>query len=123
VSRTPLDATAKSSDIAELVSHLYLCEGLSTYRIGTATGLDRQRVGRILAKSGVPVKPRGAGRRRPVDDRQLAINESMEQLYVDSGLSSREVAEITGVPERTVRARLRSACGCGPADDSTGRTG
>lgn len=108
VSRAPLGIPGNSADIAELVSHLYLCEGLSTYRISAATGLDRQRVGRMLAKSGVPVKPRGAGRRRPVDERQRALDESVERLYVESGLSSREISEITGMAERTVRNRLRS---------------
>ncbi len=108
VSGALLGVPENSADIAELVSHLYLCEGLSTYRIAAATGLDRQRVGRMLAKSGVPVKPRGAGRRRAVDDRQLAMDKSMERLYVDSGLSSRQIAEITGMAERTVRSRLRS---------------
>jgi hypothetical protein len=41
--------------VAELVSHLYVCHGLSTYRIAGMLGIDRQRVGRLLAKAGVPV--------------------------------------------------------------------
>jgi len=96
------------TDLAELVSHLYLCEGLSTYRIGAVTGIDRQRVGRILARAGVPVKPKGAGRRRRVDEDRAALDEAMERLYAESGLSSRDVSAITGIPERTVRARLHA---------------
>jgi hypothetical protein len=95
------------TDLAELVSHLYLCEGMSTYRIGAVTGIDRQRIGRMLARLGVPVKPRGAGRRRSVDEQQAALNEVIERLYVDSRLSSREISAMTGVPSRTVRDRLR----------------
>lgn len=96
------------TDLAELVSHLYLCEGLSTYRIGAVTGIDRQRVGRMLARAGVPVKPGGAGRRRPVDEDQAALDQIMERLYAESGLSSREISAMTGVPQRTVRDRLRA---------------
>lgn len=96
------------TDLVQLVSHLYLCEGLSTYRIGAVTGIDRQRVGRMLAGAGVPVKPRGAGRRRPVDRDRAVLDEAMERLYAESGLSSREISAITGIPERTVRDRLRA---------------
>jgi hypothetical protein len=96
------------TDLAELVSHLYLCEGLSTYRIGAVTGMDRQRVGRMLARAGVPVKPKGAGRRRPVDDDQAALDAVMERLYAESGLSSGEISAITGIPQRTVRDRLHA---------------
>lgn len=95
------------TDLAELVSHLYLCEGLSTYRIGAVTGMDRQRVGRMLARAGVPVKPRGAGRSRPVDEDQDALDGAMERLY-ESGLSSGEISAITRIPQRTVRDRLRT---------------
>jgi hypothetical protein len=94
--------------VAELVSHLYLCEGLSTYRIGELTGMDRQRVGRLLARLGVPVKPRGAGRRRRADEQRAALDQLMKRLYVESGLSSRQISAATGVPQRTVRDRLHA---------------
>ena len=98
----------RDADLSDLVSHLYLCEGLSTYRIGAVTGVDRQRVGRMLARAGVPVKPRGAGRLRPVDKGRAALDGAMERLYVESGLSSRQISAITGIPQRTVRDRLRA---------------
>jgi hypothetical protein len=101
-------ASLASADLTELVSHLYLCEGLSTYRIGTTTGIDRQRVGRLLNRAGVPVKPKGAGRRRAAADGQAALDEVMEQLYVESALSSPQISAITGLPERQVRSRLRA---------------
>jgi plasmid maintenance system antidote protein VapI len=89
--------------------HLYLCQEFSTYEIARRTGLDRQRVTRMLRKSGVPLRARGAGRLRalrrtgdPPDLPQL-----MRDLYEDAKLSSRQVAAILGMPERTVRERLR----------------
>jgi hypothetical protein len=104
----PSGIRSSGSDLAELVSHLYLCEGLSTYRIGSVTGMDRQRVSRMLARAGVPVKPRGAGRRRPTNQGQAALDEIIQQLYSDSGLSSGDISAITGIPQRTVRDRLRA---------------
>lgn len=106
---SPATAIARGSvSVAELISHLYLCEGLSTYRIGELTGMDRQRVGRLLARLGVPVKPRGAGRRRRAGEQQAALDRLIERLYVGSRLSSRQIAAATGVPQRTVRDRLRA---------------
>ncbi len=95
---------------AELVPHLYVCQGLSTYRIAGITGISRYRVGRLLGQAGVPVKPRGAGRQRQLGAEQDALTDTMARLYLDARLSSGRISWITGIPERTVRARLRR-CG------------
>lgn len=102
----PLGTEVPRNVAAGLVTHLYLCEGLSTYRIGQIAGIGRQRVGRLLAGEGVPVKPRGAGRRRLRDDRQAALDELMAWLYAERGWTSVEISGLTGVPQRTVRDRL-----------------
>jgi hypothetical protein len=94
-----------------LLSHLYLCLGQSTYRIAERTGIDRQRVTRALRRAGVPLRPRGAGRLRPVhdpDDRQCPPW-ILRELYAGARLSSPEIAAILGMPERTVRDRLHRA--------------
>jgi len=89
--------------------HLYACEGLSTYQVAARTGSDRQRVTRLLKQAGVPLRPRGAGRLRPL--RRAGdfpgLPELMRALYEDARFSSRQVAALLGMPERTVRDRLR----------------
>lgn len=103
------DATAADRWPPERLAHLYLCRGLSTYRIAELAGLDRQRVTRTLHRAGVALRPRGAGRlrplRRPYDPPGLP--QLMTELYEVAKLSSRQIAAITGLPERTVRERLR----------------
>ena len=96
------------ANTAALVSHLYDCQGLSTYEIATATGISRQRIGRLLHKAGVAVKPRGAGRQRPPDVEQAALTDLAERLYLQSNLSSGQISVMIGVPERTIRSRLRA---------------
>jgi len=103
------EAAASGSWPPEQLVHLYLCRGLSTYRIGELTGLDRQRVTRALHRAGASLRPRGAGRLRP-ERRQgdpPVLPQLMAELYETRRLSSRQVAAITGLPERTVRDRLR----------------
>jgi hypothetical protein len=97
-----------SAEITVVVSHLYVCEGLSTYRIGQLLGLNRQRVGRLLAQANVPVKPRGAGRRRRLSEEEAAAADTMARLYVEAGFTTVQIAALTGVPDRTVRDRLRA---------------
>jgi hypothetical protein len=90
------------------LGHLYLCRGLSTYAIGEITGLDRQKVTRILRRSGVPLRPRGAGRLRPLRrDDPPGLPRVLAELYEAGRLGSPQIAAITGMPERTVRDRLR----------------
>jgi hypothetical protein len=98
----------RDAHLAELVGRLYAGQGLSTYRIAEIAGISRPRVGRLLRKAGVPVKPRGAGRRRPLGAEQAALVDLMELLYLRSRLSSGQIAAVTGIPERTVRSRLRA---------------
>jgi hypothetical protein len=90
------------------LAHLYLCQGLSTYAIGEITGLDRQRVTRMLRRAGVPLRPRGAGRSRPLRrDDPPGLPRVLADLYEAGRLGSPQIATITGMPERTVRDRLR----------------
>jgi len=93
----------------ERLAHLYLCCDLSTYRIAEFTGLDRQRVTRALHRTGVALRPRGAGRSRPLrrPDDPPGLPQLVTELYEVARLSSRQIAAVTGLPERTVRDRLR----------------
>jgi hypothetical protein len=93
----------------EWLAHLYLCRGLSTYRIAELTGADRQRVTRTLHRAGVALRPRGAGRFRPLRRAHdlPGLPQLITELYEVARLSSRQIAAITGLPERTVRERLR----------------
>jgi hypothetical protein len=91
------------------LAHLYLRHGLSTYQIAARAGVDRQRVTRTLRKAGVPLRPRGAGGLRPVrgSGYQPDLPVLMRELYQEAKLSSRQIAAILGMPERTIRDRLR----------------
>jgi hypothetical protein len=103
------DACSSDGDIdpAHLV-RLYECENLSTYQIAELTGIDRQRVNRVLCRMGVNLRSRGAGRRRRT--RRLndppEVQQLMTWLYEEARLSSREISVLLGMPERTVRERL-----------------
>jgi predicted HTH domain antitoxin len=93
---------------AALISHWYDCQGLSTYEIAELVGISRQRVGRLLTKAGVPVKPRGAGRQRRLDAEQQVLTDLAVRLYVCSSLTSGQISALVGIPERTIRDRLRA---------------
>ena len=94
---------------ASWLAHLYLCAGLSTYRIAQLTGSDRQRVTRCLRRAGVPLRSRGVGGTRPErrhgDPPDLA--EVLTGLYVRQRLTIAQAGALLGIPARTVRDRLR----------------
>ena len=89
--------------------HLYLCEQLSTYRIGQITGLDRQRVARLLRKANVPLRRNGAGAAQPPRRRGEPPNlpEILTELYVHRHFTIRQIGKLLGIPTATVRNRLR----------------
>ena len=106
----PPDANGLSATaLAERIGHLYLCEELSTYRIAAILGISRQRIGRMLHRMGAPVKARGLGRRRQPDAQSGVTAEILKILYLQQRLTSGQVSALTGIPERTVRDRLRAA--------------
>lgn len=93
----------------ERVVHLYACQGLSTYRIGAITGIGRQRTTRLLRRAGIAVKPRGAGRRKvPSDLGVQRLDALMTDMYLRLRMSSTQIAQLTGMPDRSVRDRLRA---------------
>ena len=103
------DAAAGGQWRPEQLAHLYVCRELSTYRIAAITGLDRQRVTRTLHRAGVMLRARGAGRTRPLRRAgdPPGLPQLMTELYEVARLNSRQIAAVTGLPERTVRDRLR----------------
>jgi hypothetical protein len=103
------EATAADRWPPDRLAHLYLCRGMSTYCIAELTGVDRQRLTRTLHRAGVALHPRGAGHFRPLRRAHdlPGLPQVITELYEVARLSSRQIAAITGLPERTVRERLR----------------
>jgi transposase InsO family protein len=91
------------------VAHLYRCQGLSTYRIEDVVGISRQRITRILHRAGVPVKPRGGGRRRLPRGPGAAVPDALlADLYVNHRLTCAQISELIHIRSRTVQDRLRA---------------
>ena len=91
------------------MTHLYLCEQQSTYRIAQITGIDRQRVTRLLRKASVPLRRSGAGATQPPRRRGDPPNltEILPELYVHQHLTVAQIGALLGIPTGTVRNRLR----------------
>ena len=102
--------TASRGDIMDLAQmiHLYRCQLWSTYRIAAAAGISRQRLTRLLRGAGVSLRVRGAGGTKA--DRRATepdnLTELLQTWYVDSRMSSVQIAAKLGMSERTVRLRL-----------------
>jgi len=121
---------AESANLKRRVHDLYVDKGLSTYAIGRALGVDRQRVGRLLRGDGIALSPRGAGRPRAQtqalfsatarelltdlyirerttgganrEDRTTPRIDLIEKLYLQRELSAAEVARKVGCSSRIV---------------------
>jgi len=95
--------------LPERIVHLYGCRGLSTYRIAAVVGISRQRVTRTLHRAGVPVRPRGSGRRRLHRGAGAGVPTALlADLYLRHRLTCAQISELTQIPARTVQDRLRA---------------
>jgi hypothetical protein len=104
-------ADLPAAPLPERICHLYACRELSTYHIAEIVGISRQRVTRLLHRTGVAVKPKGAGRPRPSRRPEARTADAvLASLYLDRRLTSAQISDLTGISARTVRDRLR-ACG------------
>lgn len=103
-------ADVAGAPLPERITHLYACQGLSTYRIAEIVQINRQRITRVLHRAGVPVRPQGAGRRRARRGRGPFPEPLLADLYVRQRFTCAELSALTGIPARTIRDRLR-ACG------------
>jgi hypothetical protein len=102
-------ADLPAAPLPERISHLYACRELSTYHIAEIVGISRQRITRLLHQAGVAVKPKGAGRPRPSRRPETRTTGAVPaSLYLDRRLTSAQISDLTGIPARTVRDRLRA---------------
>lgn len=86
----------------------YLDEHATTREIATELGVSHNRVIRELALAGISRRSRHD--RRPSGPRAALTCERMAELYVERGLSVRELTDVFGVSDEYVRKRLRE-CG------------
>ena len=81
------------------LTHLYLCEQLSTYRIAQITGLDRQRVTRLLRKANVSLRRSGVGATQPPRRRgdPQDLPEILTELYIHRHLTIAQIGKLLGI--------------------------
>lgn len=96
------------SEILEM-RHRYVCEGMSVRRMAKECGIRRQRLAHLLRAIGVEVMAAGAGRprawaRSPDPE---SLRETLALLYSELHLSSVQIGELLGIPDRRIRLRLR----------------
>ena len=106
--------------------HLYVCEGLSTYRAGQLTGLDRQRVTRALrqlidalyaddlvratlAEHEIAEVPAGGPIWSRFPEPVPLTRQLVADLYWRCGVGLTHIELVTGQPAHTVRAFMRRA--------------
>lgn len=86
----------------------YLDEQATTREIAAELGVSHNRVIRELALAGIPRRSRHD--RRPTGPRAALTDERLAELYVERGLTIRELTVMFGVSDEYLRKRLRQ-CG------------
>ena len=100
---------AGSANLNRRLRDLYVDEGFSTYAIGIALGMDRQRVARLLRRDGIALSPRGAGRPRGLGRALFpaTAREIVRDLYVRDRRTTAEIGTVFQTSGTTVRRLLR----------------
>lgn len=88
--------------------HLYVDRELTAREVAIEFGTSHNRVIRELALAGIARRSRHD--RRPRGARAAVTDEALRALYVDQGLSVRELRGVLGVSDEYLRKRLRE-CG------------
>lgn len=87
---------------------LYVVEALTVREVAERFGVPHHRVIRELALAGVARRSRHE--RRPRGARAAVTDEALRELYVERGLTLRELRAVFGVSDEYLRKRLRE-CG------------
>ena len=87
---------AESANLKRRIQDLYVDKGFSTYAIGRALGMDRQRVARVLRLGGIALSPRGAGRPRGPTQALFSATarELLTDLYIRERRSTAEIGNL-----------------------------
>jgi hypothetical protein len=95
--------------LSRRLREMYVDQGLSTYAIAVAVGIDRQRVARLLRRDGVELAARGSGRPRP--SRRVLLpspsREALADLYIRERRTTTEIGVLFHISSRTVQRLLR----------------
>ncbi|HEV2070349.1 MAG TPA: hypothetical protein VGR26_11185 [Acidimicrobiales bacterium] len=84
---------------------LYVVDALTVREVAERFGVPHHRVIRELALAGIPRRSRHE--RRPRGARAAVTDEALRELYVERGLTIRELGAAFGVSDEYVRKRLR----------------
>ena len=87
---------------------LYVVEALTVREVAERFGVPHHRVIRELALAGIARRSRHE--RRPRGARAAVTDEALRELYVERGLTLRELCAVFGVSDEYLRKRLRE-CG------------
>lgn len=92
----------------ERLRDLYVRQALTVREVAERFGVPHHRVIRELALAGIARRSRHE--RRPRDGRAAVTDEALRELYVERGLTLRELCALFGVSDEYLRKRLRE-CG------------
>ncbi len=102
--------SVRPESLTSRIRDLYVDKGLSTYAIGRALGIDRQRVARVLLRAGVVLPPRGVGRPRGAGHALLSSvsGDVLRDLYTRDRRSTDEIGALFNLSGNTVQRLLRA---------------